>query len=38
MGRTELSPQRLSQTKKTNIGRLVIFCEGKVKGFCEYIC
>ncbi|MGB7606709.1 MAG: RloB family protein [Lutisporaceae bacterium] len=33
MGRTELSPQRLSQTKKTNIGHLIIFCEGKTEKF-----
>lgn len=33
MGRTELSPQRLSQTKKTNIGRIIIFCEGKTEKF-----
>ena len=25
MGRTRLSPQRLSETKKTNIGRIIIF-------------
>lgn len=28
MGRTLLSPQRLSGTKETNIGRIIIFCEG----------
>lgn len=28
MGRTVLSPTRLSQTKEINIGRLIIFCEG----------
>lgn len=31
MGRTQLSPQRLSETKKLNIGRMIIFCEGKQK-------
>lgn len=31
MGRTQLSPQRLSETKKTNIGRIIIFCEGKTE-------
>lgn len=31
MGRTRLSPQRLSETKKTNIGRMIIFCEGKTE-------
>ena len=33
MSRTELSPRRLSQTKKTNIGRIIIFCEGKTEKF-----
>lgn len=33
MGRTQLSPQRLSQTKKTNIGRIIIFCEGKTEKY-----
>ncbi len=33
MGKTELSTQRLSQTKKTNIGRVIIFCEGKTEKF-----
>jgi hypothetical protein len=33
MGRTQLSPQRLSETKKTNIGRIIIFCEGKTEKF-----
>lgn len=33
MGRTQLSPQRLSETKKTNIGRIVIFCEGKTEKY-----
>lgn len=33
MGRTRLSPQRLSETKKTNIGRIVIFCEGKTEKY-----
>lgn len=31
MGRTQLSPQRLSGTKETNIGRIIIFCEGKTE-------
>ena len=33
MGRTKLSPQRLSETKKTNIGRIIIFCEGKTEKY-----
>lgn len=33
MGRTLLSPQRLSETKKTNIGRIIIFCEGKTEKY-----
>lgn len=33
MGRTKLSPQRLSQTKRTNIGRIIIFCEGKTQKY-----
>ena len=33
MGRTRLSPQRLSETKKTNIGRIIIFCEGKTEKY-----
>jgi hypothetical protein len=33
MGRTELSAERLSQTKKTNIGRVIIFCEGKTEKY-----
>lgn len=33
MGRTQLSPQRLSETKKTNIGHIVIFCEGRTEKF-----
>lgn len=28
MGRTILSPQRLADTKKANIGQIIIFCEG----------
>lgn len=28
MGRTQLSPRRLSEIKKANIGRIIIFCEG----------
>ncbi len=31
MGRTRLSPQRLLETKKANIGRIIIFCEGKTE-------
>lgn len=33
MGRTQLSPERKSQIKKTNIGRIIIFCEGKTEKF-----
>ena len=33
MGRTKLSPQRLSAVKKINIGRIIIFCEGKTEKF-----
>lgn len=33
MGRTRLSPQRLSETRKTNIGRIIIFCEGKTEKY-----
>ncbi len=33
MGRTQLSSQRLSETKKTNIGRIIIFCEGKTEKY-----
>lgn len=33
MARTVLSPQRLSETKKTNIGRIIIFCEGKTEKY-----
>jgi len=33
MGRCVLSSQRLAQTKKTNIGRIIIFCEGKTEKF-----
>lgn len=33
MGRTRLSPQRLSETKKINIGRIIIFCEGKTEKY-----
>lgn len=37
MGRTLLSPQRLSEIKRTNIGRIIIFCEGKTeKYYFEY--
>ena len=42
MGRTQLSPKRLSETKKTNIGRIIIFCEGKTEkyyfGNCQWKC
>ncbi len=31
MGRTQLSPQRLLETKHTNLGRIIIFCEGKTE-------
>lgn len=33
MGRTQLSPQRLSKIKKTNVGRIIIFCEGKTEKY-----
>ena len=33
MGRTRLSPQRLEGIKKTNIGRIIIFCEGKTEKY-----
>ena len=33
MGRTQLSPRRLVETKKTNIGRIIIFCEGKTEKY-----
>lgn len=33
MGRTILSPQRLSEIKRTNIGRIIIFCEGKTEKY-----
>ena len=33
MGRTQLSPQRLSNTKKLNLGRLIIFCEGNTENY-----
>lgn len=33
MGRTRLSPRRLSETKKTNIGHIIIFCEGKTEKY-----
>lgn len=33
MARTELSPQRRLEIKKTNIGRIVIFCEGKTEKY-----
>lgn len=31
MARTVLSPQRLTEVKRTNIGRIIIFCEGKTE-------
>ncbi|MBS5783368.1 MAG: RloB domain-containing protein [Clostridium sp.] len=33
MSRTQLSPQRLSGTKEINIGRIIIFCEGKTEKY-----
>ena len=33
MSRTQLSPHRLSATKKTNLGRIIIFCEGKTEKY-----
>jgi len=33
MGRTLLSPERRSKIKKTNIGRVIIFCEGKTEKY-----
>lgn len=33
MGRTILSPQRRSEIKKANIGRIIIFCEGKTEKY-----
>lgn len=33
MGRTQLSPQRLSETKKEYIGQIIIFCEGKTEKY-----
>jgi hypothetical protein len=33
MSRTILSSQRLSETKKANIGRIIIFCEGKTEKY-----
>lgn len=33
MGKTILSPQRLVQTEKANIGYVIIFCEGKTEKF-----
>lgn len=31
MSKTQLPPQRLSETRKTNIGHIIIFCEGKTE-------
>ena len=37
MARTRLSPKRLVETKKTNIGRIILFCEGPTeKYYFEY--
>lgn len=33
MGKTEFSSQRLSQTKKTYIGQIIIFCEGPTEKY-----
>lgn len=33
MGRTQLSPQRRSEIKSTNIGHVIIFCEGKTEKY-----
>ena len=33
MSRTQLSPRRLSEMKRTNIGRIIIFCEGKTEKY-----
>lgn len=33
MGRTVLSAQRLSQTKRLNIGKIIVFCEGKTEKY-----
>lgn len=33
MGRTQLSPERRSGIKKLNIGRIIIFCEGKTEKY-----
>lgn len=33
MSRTILSPQRRSEIKKANIGRIIIFCEGKTEKY-----
>lgn len=33
MGRTQLSSQRLVEIKKANIGRIIIFCEGKTEKY-----
>ncbi|MEG0812939.1 MAG: RloB family protein [Clostridium sp.] len=33
MSRTLLSPERRLETKKTNIGKIIIFCEGKTEKF-----
>ena len=31
MAKKTLSPQRLTEMKRTNIGRIIIFCEGKTE-------
>lgn len=33
MPRTRLTPQRQSQIRRTNIGRIIVFCEGKTEEF-----
>lgn len=33
MGRTQLSPQRLVETKRMNIGHIIIFCEGRTEKY-----
>ena len=33
MSRTQLSPQRRSETKEVNIGQIIIFCEGKTEKY-----
>lgn len=33
MGRTQLTPRRMSETKRLNIGKIIIFCEGKTEKY-----